>query len=212
MSHSAPLAQTLEVAIEMIPRDTDPEQVLEELAAHAQASGAQHLDAIVLDADEQGLEKAVEWVRTFNSEYLRRQATTSPEAWENALRPRPNQASRPVPPVVIVLASPSRLNQELGNIEAQLAGGGAVVYEKPFDQGAMADFAERLREELTETYSRFWADEQNEDEQQSPKTSREPTGQADLGAYLAPLYRLSDEDFEALLERGRSADPLATGE
>ncbi len=206
------LAQTLDLAIEMVPLGTRPEQVLEELTSHAQAPGAQRLDAIVLDADERGLENAVEWVRTFNGEYLRRQAATYPEAWENALQPRLSQAPRPVPPVLIVLASPSRLPGELGDVEAQLAAGGAVVYEKPPNLGPLTNIVDRLREELTESYSRFWTDEQETGEPQEQEKIQAPEGQPDLGAFLAPIYRLSDEDFDALLERGRRADPLATGE
>lgn len=206
------LAQALEVAIEMVPREAGPEQVLAGLAA--QSSKAQHLDAIVLDADERGLENAVEWVRTFHGEYLRRQAVAAAEAWENAFRPRPSQEppSPPVPPVLIVLASPDRLNQGLGDVEARLAGGGAVVYEKPSDPGWLANIADRLHEELTETYARFWAAEQRTGEWQEPEAVHGPEGQPDLAPYIAPLYQLSDEDFEALLERGRGADPLATGE
>jgi hypothetical protein len=139
-------AHAFDIDIEMVPPGATPEQELEKLEAHAQNGGAQHLDAVVLDADERGLENAVKWVRTFNDEYLRRQAATYPDAWENALQPQPRRALRPLPPVLVVLASPSGPGGDLGEFEAELAGGGAVVYEKPSRWEMPANFVDRLRE------------------------------------------------------------------
>lgn len=206
-------APAFDVDIEMVPPGATPEQELEKLEAHAQGEGAQHLDAVVLDADERGLENAVKWVRAFNDEYLRRQAATYPDAWENALQPQPNPALRPIPPVLVVLASPSGPGGDLGEFEAELASGGAVVYEKPSLWELPANFVDRLREELAETYARFWADEQNKGTAQEPETTI-PTspGEPDLAPYVSSVYQLSEEDFEALLERGRNPNPLETGD
>jgi hypothetical protein len=87
-----------------------------------------------------------------------------------------------------------------------------VVYEKPSQWELPANFVDRLREELAETYSRFWAGEQKMDTAQEPETIRAPAGETDLAPYLAPVYQLSEEDFEALLERGRNPNPLETGD
>ena len=205
-------ARALDIDIEMVPPGATPEQELERLEAHAQGGGAQHLEAVVLDADERGLENAMKWVRTFNDEYLRRQAATYPDAWERSLQPQPSPALSPIPPVLIVLASPSGSGGDLGEFEAELAAGGVVVYEKPSQWELPADFVDRLREELTETYSRFWTDEQSGGMEQEPETTRAPAGEPDLAPYAASVYRLSEEDFEALLERGRSPNPLETGD
>jgi hypothetical protein len=205
-------ARVFDVEIEMVPPGATPEQELERLEAHAQNGDSQHLDAVVLDADERGLENAVQWVRSFNDEYLRRQAATYPDTWENALQPQPSPTLRSIPPVLVVLASPSGLGGNLGEFEAKLAAGGAVVYEKPSQWELPANFVNRLREELAETYSRFWADEQSGEMEQEQETVRAPAGEPDLAPYLAPVYQLSEENFEALLERGRNPNPLETGD
>ena len=44
-------AHAFDIDIEMVPPGATPEQELERLEAHAQNGGAQHLDAVVLDAD-----------------------------------------------------------------------------------------------------------------------------------------------------------------
>jgi hypothetical protein len=112
--------------------------------------------------------------------------------------------------VLIVLASEDRLDESLGDIEAQLAGGGAVVYGKPRGLSKTPSVLVRwLRAELTEVYSRFGEEQESVGE---PAAFQAAEGTPNLDAYLAPVYRLSDEDFEALLQRGRSVDPLATGE
>jgi len=199
-------SEPAQVSVAPVRPGAQPKDVLDHsLMGPRHGRHGQPLDAVVLDAEEWGFEGVIDWVRRFHEAYLERQAESAPEAWMDALQP-----TRTVPPVLVV-ATPPGLDQH------RIAAAGAIVYEKP-SSASLDQVTGRLRQELAEAYSRFEAGElgfspAGQTELEEPRAGQEPALEpSDLEAYADPVYRLSDEDFEALLDRGRTEDPLEVGE
>jgi len=197
-------SEPLTVSIETVPRGTEPQEALDRFLARPHGRPGQGLDAVVLDADDWRGDSLVEWVRRFHEAYLARQVEAAPGAWVNALHPVRLPVA--VPPALVVVTSPGLVNEGL---QHRISAAGALVYEKPpavsFEDSEKV--AAWLRQELTEPL-RLMPDVRGF----SPASQELGTGPFDLAAYVDPVYRLRDEDFEDLLRRSRIEDPLEVGE
>lgn len=164
---------------------------------------AQGPEAVVLDADEWALDGLVNWIQRFHESYLTRQIESSSGGWTNALLP--TRTAPPVPPALVVAVSQGAVN---GEQEARISAAGAVVLEKtpaPLFNNDLESVARWVRTELPDLNSYL-------PEPLAPALDQPGSGPSNFAAYVDPVYRLSEKDFEELLERGRTANPLEAGE
>ena len=209
--------QPFEISLFWASPVSDPEMVLDQLSAPSAERAGQPWDAVVLDADERGIGEVVSWASRFHDACMRRQGQPDLSAWERAdlVADRP----RAVAPALVVLASPAQLERTTAEEEARLLTYGAMLYERPLDlRLGSSELTAWLSQELNQLYMPLRTDGEeflSGDSVPSERSGADldlPREPEDHAAYVDPVYRLSDEDFEALLRRTALDDPLATGE
>src|SRR5580693_6156671 len=164
-----PTETNLGISSEVVSLSSDPEETVASLAS------AGDIDVLVLDTENSsGQEvqgRAVQWIQTFQQEWLRRSA--------QAQLGLPDPST--VPPAVVVLVAPVEPGNLFSEMDRQLAAVGAIVYERSDPEvsdlgGLLADIIASLPVEIYE-----------ELEATGPEDEVRGAAARDLSAYSDPV-------------------------